>query len=56
MKSEVAFAVGDSIVVIGTADDGKVGTVLRRIGDQYLIALEEGKETTLEGYHLSLRR
>jgi hypothetical protein len=50
------FAVGDAILVVGTDDDGKVGTILRRTGDdEYLVALEDGVEVRLRASDLSHR-
>lgn len=54
MQSQV-LAIGDAVLVIGTADDGKVGTILRLIDNQYLVALEDGSEVLLSADHLSLR-
>jgi hypothetical protein len=51
------FAVGDAVLVLGTANDGKVGTILRRIQeDEYLVALEDGTQVVLHSAELSLRR
>ena len=51
------LAVGDAILVVGTAHDGKVGTILRVKGnDEYLVALEDGTEVVLGAADLSLRR
>lgn len=51
------FETGDAVVVLGTPNDGKVGTVLRETDDDdhYLIVLEDGKETILSGNQLALR-
>jgi hypothetical protein len=51
------FETGDAIVVLGTPNDGKVGTVLRATDDDnhYLIVLEDGQETILSGNQLAPR-
>jgi ribosomal protein L24 len=50
------FASGDAVLVIGGPNDGKVGTVLRRRGDDYLVVLEDGVEVVLRTEDLSLRQ
>jgi len=50
------FAVGDAVLVAGTKYDGKVGTILRCIYDEYLVALEDGTQVLLSGENLYFRR
>ena len=55
-SEDPVFASGDAILVVGSAYDGLVGTVLRRNGDRYLVALEDGAEVVLTAEHLTLRQ
>jgi hypothetical protein len=51
------FAIGDAILVVGTRDDGKVGTIIRLADDQqYVVALEDGTEVLLRDEDMTLRR
>jgi hypothetical protein len=50
------FTIGDAVLILGTDDDGKVGTILRRVAEQYLVALEDGTEVLLPSENLSPRR
>ena len=57
MKNEESiFAIGDAVLILGTDDDGKVGTILRLVAQQYLVALEDGTEVLLPSENLSPRR
>ena len=55
MAIERKFRTGDAIVVEGTEKDGKVGTVLKCIYDEYLVALEDGAVVLLTEENLSFR-
>ena len=55
-SEDPVFASGDAILVVGSAHDGLVGTVLRRNGDRYLVVLEDGTEVVLTAEHLTLRQ
>lgn len=51
------YAIGDAVLVVGTLDDGKVGTIIRLADDdQYIAALEDGAEVILDAESLTLRR
>ena len=52
---EDVFTTGDPVLIIGTVHDGKVGTVLRRRNDEYLVALEDGAVVVLQAQNLSFR-
>ncbi|HYR84133.1 MAG TPA: hypothetical protein VE422_08655 [Terriglobia bacterium] len=56
-ESPDKFAIGDAILVVGTGDDGKVGTIIRLAEDhQYVVALEDGTEVLLDAEDMTLRR
>ena len=56
-ESHYKFAIGDAIVVVGTRDDGKVGTIIRLADNlQYVVALEDGTEVLLRAEDMTLRR
>ena len=56
-ESQYKFAIGDAILVVGTRDDGKVGTIIRLAKDhQYVVALEDGSEVLLSAEDMTLRR
>jgi hypothetical protein len=59
MSAEIPdeFVSGDAVVVMGTAYDGKVATILRATDDEnhYLVVLEDGQEAILSGDALALR-
>jgi len=59
MSTEMSgeYESGDAVVVLGTLNDGKVGTVLRATDndDHYLVVLEDGKEEVVSADHLALR-
>jgi hypothetical protein len=55
-NEELIFAVGDPVLIMGTAHDRKVGTILRRVADQYLVAVEDGTEVLMPIENLSPRR
>jgi len=43
--------------VVGTRDDGKVGTIIRLADNlQYVVALEDGTEVLLRAEDMTLRR
>ena len=51
------FAVGDAILVVGTRNDGKVGTIIRLADQgQYVVALEDGTEVLLRDEDMTPRR
>ena len=56
-ESHYKFAIGDAILVVGTRDDGKVGTIIRLADNlQYVVALEDGTEVLLRSEDMTLRR
>jgi len=56
-ESHYKFAIGDAILVVGTRDDGKVGTIIRLADNlQYVVALEDGTEVLLRAEDMTLRR
>ena len=56
-ESPYKFAIGDAILVVGTRDDGKVGTIIRLADNlQYVVALEDGTEVLLRAEDMTLRR
>ena len=55
MNLEQKFAVGDSVIIEGTRDEGKVGTILKLVHDEYLIALEDGTQVLLSGKNIRFR-
>ncbi len=56
-ESHYKFTIGDAILVVGTRDDGKVGTIIRLADNlQYVVALEDGTEVLLRAEDMTLRR
>jgi len=56
-ESHYKFAIGDAILVVGTRDDGKVGTIIRLADNlQYVVTLEDGTEVLLRAEDMTLRR
>jgi len=50
------YSSGEAVLVDGTAHDGKVGTVLKPVGDdEYLIVLEDGTQILVHQESLMLR-
>ena len=56
MSLEQKYAVGDEVIIEGTHDDGKVGTILQVVHDEYLIALEDGTQVLLPARNIRFRR
>jgi ribosomal protein L24 len=52
---ERKYDVGDAVVIEGTVDDGKVGTILKLVHDEYLVVLEDGTQVILNENNFSLR-
>lgn len=55
MGIEGKFRVGDAIVIEGTSQDGKVGTILQCVQDEYLVVLEDGVVVFLPEENLAFR-
>jgi len=55
MSLEQKYSVGDAVIIEGTRDDGKVGTILKRIHDEYLVVLEDGTQVLLAAENLRFR-
>jgi len=55
MNIEQTFEVGDAVIIEGTPDDGKVGTILQFTHNEYLIALEDGTQVLLTRENIRLR-
>ncbi len=55
MSAEQAFTVGDAIIIVGTRDDGKVGTILKRVHDEYLVVLEDGTQALVSEGNIRFR-
>ena len=51
------YDVGEAVLIDGTKHDGKVGTVLKPVGeDEYLVVLEDGTQILVQQESLMLRR
>ena len=55
-EENTVYASGDAILVVSGIHDGKVGTVLRRKGEDYLVVLEDGAEVILRAEEITLRQ
>jgi len=50
------YSEGEAVLLDGTAHDGKVGTVLKPVGeDEYLVVLEDGTQVLVHQESLLLR-
>jgi hypothetical protein len=49
------YSVGDAVIIEGTRDDGKVGTILKVVHEEYLIALEDGTQVLLPAGNIRYR-
>jgi hypothetical protein len=54
------FKVGDSVLIVGTDQDGELGTIIeidaRPDGQRYFVVFENGNKSVFNGENLSHRR